>query len=339
MKNRKKREIILSLALVTIFVFSTAAIVFAQELGHIERVEIHDMDSNSVESVDVVSGATRVFNVFPLDAEGSTYGEFEERSEARGDYFWFDQEVTFVLGRYVDDELYIADRFFNGEWGGIRVGWGRRNFLFVHLSEENNRTNVELIEPGSYDFYVFAVSGDAPMPNPPIPASEFPYLEDAASAMFTVNVLNGYNEHEYEAIESTEALASHHSVLVDGELVAFRAFNIGGSNFFMLRDIAYALNGTSSQFEVGWDDGLNAITLMTGMAYTPVGGEMSPPEDAPATALRNIAARVYVDGEAIDLLSYNIGGNNFFMLRYLGDALGFEVNWDDDTSSVLIDTN
>jgi len=32
---------------------------------------------------------------------------------------------------------------------------------------------------------------------------------------------------------------SAHTVLVDGQAVAFRAFLIDGSNFFMLRDIAY----------------------------------------------------------------------------------------------------
>ena len=70
------------------------------------------------------------------------------------------------------------------------------------------------------------------------------------------------------------AVPSAHTVLVDGEAIAFRAFLIDGSNFVMLRDIAYTLNGTESQFDVAWDESAGAINLLSGVAYTPVGGEM-----------------------------------------------------------------
>jgi len=130
---------------------------------------------------------------------------------------------------------------------------------------------------------------------------------------------------------------SAHSVMVDGENVAFRAFLIAGSNFFMLRDIAYALNGTPSQFEVTWDEGRGAINLLPGTAYTPVGGEMEAGAAETETALASTAV-VYVDGTAVTLRAYNIGGNNFFMLRDLGDALGFEVDWDAAAATVVVTT-
>jgi hypothetical protein len=50
--------------------------------------------------------------------------------------------------------------------------------------------------------------------------------------------------------------------------------NIGGANYFKLRDIAFALSKTESQFEVRFDGGRNAIALTSGQAYTPAGGEM-----------------------------------------------------------------
>jgi len=39
-------------------------------------------------------------------------------------------------------------------------------------------------------------------------------------------------------------------VLVNGEIIAFDAYNISDSTYFKLRDIAYVLNGTEKQFEV-----------------------------------------------------------------------------------------
>jgi len=137
---------------------------------------------------------------------------------------------------------------------------------------------------------------------------------------------------------SVTATPSAHQVMVDGELVALRAFLINDENFFMLRDIAYTLSGTPSQFEVTWDEERSAINLLTGAAYTPVGGEMQDAPEGDAVASPSTAV-VYVDGTVVDLLAFNINDNNFFRLRDLGDALGFEVDWDAEAQTVLISTD
>jgi len=98
---------------------------------------------------------------------------------------------------------------------------------------------------------------------------------------------------------------------------------IDGNNFFMLRDIASVLNGTTAQFEVAWDGARNAINLIPGESYTRVGGEMATGGVLPVRAVASNAT-VLVDGEPVNLRAYNIGGNNFFMLRDLGEALGFD---------------
>ncbi|MDR2166289.1 MAG: hypothetical protein LBE35_00385 [Clostridiales bacterium] len=134
------------------------------------------------------------------------------------------------------------------------------------------------------------------------------------------------------------AAPSAHNVRINGQPVALAAFNIGDSNFFMLRDIAFALNGTAGQFEVAWDGARNAINLVKGQAYTPVGGEMTAEGGQAATATPTTAS-VLVNGQPVNLRAYNIGGNNFFMLRDLGEALGFGVDWDAATATILINTN
>ena len=135
--------------------------------------------------------------------------------------------------------------------------------------------------------------------------------------------------------QPTTAQPSAHTVILDGETITPIAFLIGGNNFFMLRDIAYVLNGTDAQFEITWDGELNAINLLTGQAYTPVGGEMAQGTTQQTTAIPSTAA-VYVDGTRVNLRAYNIVGNNFFMLRDLGDALGFGVDWDADAGAVVV---
>ena len=189
-------------------------------------------------------------------------------------------------------------------------------YLLLVWSSVYNLTHITVVDP---DAVAVTEPADVDPVDEPEPAVAEPAVAEPAETA------------------AVTALPSSNDVLVDGEVVAFRAFNIGGNNFFMLRDIAYTLSGSPGRFEVIWDRDLLAINLLAGDEYTPVGGEMAPPEDTPASALLNTAS-VYVDGEVVNIRSYNIGGNNFFMLRDLGDALGFSVEWDAETASVLIAT-
>ncbi|MDR1571829.1 MAG: S-layer homology domain-containing protein [Clostridiales Family XIII bacterium] len=127
------------------------------------------------------------------------------------------------------------------------------------------------------------------------------------------------------------------TVLVDGKDIAFDAYNIGGSNYFKLRDLAYVLSGTEKQFEVGWDGAANAIALTSGKRYTAVGGEM----EGKGSGSRSAAAtstKIYLDGKEVTLTAYNIGGNNYFRLRDIGQAFGFGVDWDGAKNTIVIDT-
>ncbi|MEG1536940.1 MAG: hypothetical protein RR387_01495, partial [Clostridiales bacterium] len=46
--------------------------------------------------------------------------------------------------------------------------------------------------------------------------------------------------------------------------------------------------------------------------------------------------QVYVDGEPIFPMAYNIDGNNYFLLRDLGALLGFTLDYDQDARTIAI---
>ncbi len=122
---------------------------------------------------------------------------------------------------------------------------------------------------------------------------------------------------------------------VNGEAKDTEIYNIDDSNYFKLRDVAALLSGTTSQFSVDWDEKSGVIAVKTGAAYTSVGGELAIGEDKSASAVRS-AQKLTVDGAAVELTAYNIGGNNFFKLRDLGEKLGFGVDWDGATSTMVV---
>lgn len=138
---------------------------------------------------------------------------------------------------------------------------------------------------------------------------------------------------------SAAATPTASTVLVNGEKKAFDAYNIEGSNYFKLRDLAYVLNGTDKQFEVGWDAAANAISLTSGKAYTAAGGEMAAQESpAQAEAVRS-SSKILLDGAEVALTAYTINGNNYFKLRDLGQAFDFGVGWDGEAQTISIDTS
>jgi len=128
------------------------------------------------------------------------------------------------------------------------------------------------------------------------------------------------------------------TVLVNGENVAFDAYNIEGNNYFKLRDLAFILNGTEKQFEVGWDAANNAITLTSGKAYTPVGGEMTGKGTGDKRPTPTVS-KIYLDGKEVQFTAYNIDGNNYFKLRDIGAAFDFGVTWDGAKNTIVIDTS
>jgi alpha-tubulin suppressor-like RCC1 family protein len=127
------------------------------------------------------------------------------------------------------------------------------------------------------------------------------------------------------------------TVLVNGETVAFDAYNINGNNYFKLRDLAYVLTGTEKQFEVGYDETTKTIKLTGGQSYTTVGGEMDGKGAGDKTAT-STASKIYLDGEEITFTVYNINGNNYFKLRDIGMTFDFGVDWDGARRAIVIDT-
>ena len=140
------------------------------------------------------------------------------------------------------------------------------------------------------------------------------------------------------APKTLAAVPTASAVLVNGSETAFDAYNIEGANYFKLRDLAYALRGTAKQFEVAWDAPTKTINLAPGQAYTAAGGEMSGAGEEEKTAVPT-AARILLDGKAVSFTAYNIGGNNYFKLRDIGQAMNFGVDWDSAKRTIAIDTS
>ena len=125
---------------------------------------------------------------------------------------------------------------------------------------------------------------------------------------------------------------------IDGVRSYVEAYVIGGNNYFKLRDLALAMNGTAKQFEVTWDETKKAVNLLRGKPYTPDGSELSSAYDPTPKAAALSTAKIYLDHEEIRVTAYAIGGYNYFKLRDLAAALNIYLRWDAAAGEIKIDT-
>ena len=139
----------------------------------------------------------------------------------------------------------------------------------------------------------------------------------------------------FEALTACQPTNS--AVTVDGNTISIEAYNIKGNNYFKLRDLAMAINGTGKQFSVDYDSQANAISITPGSAYLSVGGELSGKIGASALAMKT-QSQIFVNSQNISVTVYNINDNNYFKLRDIGKALNFGVTWDANTNKISIDT-
>ena len=141
---------------------------------------------------------------------------------------------------------------------------------------------------------------------------------------------------------SLQVKASTHNVKVNGKTVSPQGYYIVngtqyGNNYFKLRDIAYLLSGTKGQFNVRWDKENECILLTSGTAYETVGGELADSSTA-VEKIGKSTSTIVLDGEEIALDGYIINGNNYYKLRDIGKAIGFDVDFDNASSTVLVKT-
>lgn len=147
---------------------------------------------------------------------------------------------------------------------------------------------------------------------------------------------------------SGTAYATPQTVLVDGKEVKFDTYALKNeegnfTNYIKLRDLALILNGTAAQFQVVWNQDAQSIEITSKTAYTPEGIENNTPysgdrdyEVSTSTILIN-GQKVLVT--AIILYDDNNMGYTYFQLRDLGKNLGFNVSWDREAQTIVVESD
>ena len=136
--------------------------------------------------------------------------------------------------------------------------------------------------------------------------------------------------------DAPTVVVSTQTLTVNGTEAAPAAYNIDGSNYFKLRDMAALLAGTEAAFAVEYDADSNLIRLFLHSEYEPLGDELRP-ASAPGFVTESTQS-VRVEGGNPGLSAYNIDGYNYYKLRDLCKVLDISVTYDSGTRTAAIDT-
>ena len=135
-----------------------------------------------------------------------------------------------------------------------------------------------------------------------------------------------------EKVESKDVKASTQKVKLNGKDVVIYGYIIDNYNYFKLRDVAAILKDTEAKFGVEYKD--EVATLTKGADYKVADTDQKEVKKVSKGMLTN--DKVMLGDKALTATAYKIDNSNYYKLRDLGEALGFGVDFDKATNTVLL---
>lgn len=137
------------------------------------------------------------------------------------------------------------------------------------------------------------------------------------------------------SIYAQEVNLSNQEIYLDGKKVDVEGYNIDGSNYFKLRDVATILKDSSIGFDVNYNEDAQRIIINRFSKYTPLSTDLVK-SNSTEIEIQESFQQVRVDSDKVKFSGYLINGNNYFKLRDLGKNLGFPVDYNESERKILI---
>ena len=136
-----------------------------------------------------------------------------------------------------------------------------------------------------------------------------------------------------------KAIPTGQTVTLNGEKVKFAAYNIEGNNYFKLRDLAAAMDGTEKNFNVDYNREKDSVEITSLTPYTTGNTGLSGYTKKGNQKATNSPQSIYLDDERVTLQAYSVLDYNYCKLRDVAELLDFAVDWNPNTNTVNIGTD
>ena len=126
--------------------------------------------------------------------------------------------------------------------------------------------------------------------------------------------------------------------VVNNQVVDCLAYNIGGYNYFKLRDVLKGLNNTGDKHNVRYHAADRLVEVVPGEAYVDEAGKGGKDAggEVPDSQVFMGEAKIKINGVTANVKSCNIAGYNYLQIRSLGKVLSKQVGYDEQRRIVHV---
>lgn len=126
--------------------------------------------------------------------------------------------------------------------------------------------------------------------------------------------------------------------VVNNQVVDCLAYNIGGYNYFKLRDVLRGLDNTGDKHNVRYHAADRLVEVVPGEAYVDEAGKGGKDAggEVPDSQVVMGEAKIKINGVTANVKSCNIAGYNYLQIRSLGKVLSKQVGYDDQRRIVHV---
>ncbi len=163
-------------------------------------------------------------------------------------------------------------------------------------------------------------------------------MKKKISLLLVVLILLSFTPNSFAESNRARAYVSSQKIELDETDVNLGAYLIQGNNYIKLRDIAALLSGRESNFNVGYDKKNELVILELSKPYKMLNGDLQMVKECKSKVLLRDYS-ILVNGTKRQIKAALIRGNNYVRLRDLGSIVGFGVDFDHETKTVLLNSS
>lgn len=138
-----------------------------------------------------------------------------------------------------------------------------------------------------------------------------------------------------DGAKEMKAVKSSQKITLDKEAVEVAAYNIAGSNYLKLRDVAAIMSGKKKQFNIDYNAERKLIVVETGKPYTKLESDLKPIKEASAKAILS-EKEIILNGDDEDIDTAFINESNYVKLRDIAKIANFYVGYDEASQTVIL---
>lgn len=138
-----------------------------------------------------------------------------------------------------------------------------------------------------------------------------------------------------DGAKEMKAVKSSQKITLDNEAVEVAAYNIAGSNYLKLRDVAAIMSGKKKQFNIDYNAERKLIVVETGKPYTKLESDLKPIKEASAKAIFS-EKEIILNGDDEDIDTAFINESNYVKLRDIAKIANFYVGYDEASQTVIL---